>query len=57
MESLLVGESVSVGDDLQKHAYDEALCLAAAMAFLHKADEEEQRFFEDYRPRGIVPNG
>ena len=40
---------------LQKHAYDEAWCLAAAMAFLHKADEEEQRFFEDYRPQGMLP--
>jgi hypothetical protein len=28
--------------------------MCAALAFLHKADEEEQRFFEDYRPRGMI---
>ena len=39
---------------LQKQSYDEAWCLAAAMAFLRKADEEEQRFFEDYRPQGML---
>ena len=39
---------------LQKQAYDEAWCLAAAMAFMKKADEEEQRFFEDYRPQGML---
>jgi hypothetical protein len=39
---------------LQKQSYDEAWCLAAAMAFMRKADEEEQRFFEDYRPQGML---
>lgn len=39
---------------LQKQSYDEAWCLAAAMAFMKKADEEEQRFFEDYRPQGML---
>src|SRR6187402_2153390 len=39
---------------LHKQSYDEAWCLAAAMAFLRKADEEEQRFFEDYRPNGML---
>jgi golgin subfamily B member 1 len=39
---------------LQKHAYDEAWTQAAAMSFLHKADEEEGRFFEDYRPQGML---
>ena len=34
--------------------YDQAWCLAAALAFLRKADEEEQRFFEDYRPQGMI---
>ena len=34
--------------------YDRAWCMCAALAFLHKADEEEQRFFEDYRPRGMI---
>jgi tetratricopeptide (TPR) repeat protein len=36
------------------HEYDRAWCMCAALAFLHKADEEEQRFFEDYRPRGMI---
>jgi tetratricopeptide (TPR) repeat protein len=40
---------------LTKKAYDEAWCLAGALAFLRKADEEEQRFFEDYRPEGMLP--
>jgi tetratricopeptide (TPR) repeat protein len=39
---------------LDKKAYDPAWCLAAALAFLRKADEEEQRFFEDYRPQGMI---
>jgi tetratricopeptide (TPR) repeat protein len=39
---------------LHKQAYDEAWCLAAAMTFLRKADEEEKRFFEDYRPQGML---
>ena len=39
---------------LQKHAYDEAWCFAAAMAFLKKADADEQQFFEDYRAQGML---
>jgi tetratricopeptide (TPR) repeat protein len=39
---------------LHKQSYDEAWCLAAAMAFLRKADDEEKRFFEDYRPQGML---
>jgi tetratricopeptide (TPR) repeat protein len=39
---------------LRIHEYDRAWCMCAAMAFLRKADEEEQRFFEDYRPRGMI---
>jgi tetratricopeptide (TPR) repeat protein len=39
---------------LYKRSYDEAWCAAAAMAFLRKADAEEQRFYEDYRPQGIL---
>jgi tetratricopeptide (TPR) repeat protein len=39
---------------LHKHAYDEAWTQAAAMAFMRKTDEEEQRFFEDYRPQGML---
>jgi tetratricopeptide (TPR) repeat protein len=40
---------------LHKQSYDDAWCQAAAMAFLRKADDEEKRFFEDYRPQGILP--
>jgi tetratricopeptide (TPR) repeat protein len=40
---------------LHKQSYDEAWCLAAAMSFLRKAEDEEKRFFEDYRPQGILP--
>jgi tetratricopeptide (TPR) repeat protein len=40
---------------LQKQSYDEAWCLAAAMVFLKKADPEENRFFEDYKPQGMLP--
>ena len=39
---------------LNQKAYDQAWCLAAALAFLRKADEEEQRFFDDYRPQGMI---
>ncbi|MGO9714610.1 MAG: tetratricopeptide repeat protein [Polyangiaceae bacterium] len=39
---------------LKMHEYDRAWCMCAALAFLHKADEEEQRFFDDYRPRGMI---
>ncbi len=39
---------------MKMHEFDRAWCMCAALAFLHKADEEEQRFFEDYRPRGMI---
>jgi tetratricopeptide (TPR) repeat protein len=39
---------------MKTHEYDRAWCMCAALAFLHKADEEESRFFEDYRPRGMI---
>ena len=38
---------------LEKKAYDEAWCQAAALAFMRKADQEENQFFEDYRPKGM----
>ena len=38
---------------LEKKSYDEAWCLAAALAFMRKADQEETQFFEDYRPKGM----
>lgn len=39
---------------LEKKSYDPAWCVASALSFLRKADEEEQRFFEDYRPQGMI---
>ncbi|MCC6747689.1 MAG: tetratricopeptide repeat protein [Deltaproteobacteria bacterium] len=36
-----------------KH-YDKAWCLCSTLAFLKKADPEEQQFFEQYRQRGFV---
>jgi tetratricopeptide (TPR) repeat protein len=38
---------------LQMHEYDRAWCMCAALSFLRKTDDEEQRFFEDYRPKGM----
>ncbi len=38
---------------LQERSCDQAWCAAAAMAFLEKADAEERRFYEDYKPRGM----
>ena len=40
---------------LHKQTYDEAWCLAAAMAFLGQAEGEERQFFDDYRPQGMLP--
>ncbi len=39
---------------LHKQTYDEAWCLAAAMSFMKKADAETERFFNDYRPQGML---
>ena len=39
---------------LRMKEYDRAWCMCAALAFLHKTDDEEQRFFEDYRPKGML---
>ncbi len=39
---------------LKTQEYDRAWCMCAALAFLHKADEEENKYFEDYRPRGMI---
>ncbi|RLB54460.1 MAG: hypothetical protein DRI90_20225, partial [Deltaproteobacteria bacterium] len=38
---------------LTQQIYDEAWCAAAVLAFLNRANEEEQRFFEDWRPQDI----
>ena len=40
---------------LRQQSYDAAWCTAAALAFFQKADAEELQFFEDYRPRGMLP--
>jgi tetratricopeptide (TPR) repeat protein len=40
---------------LKEHHYDRAWCACSVLAFLHKADENELRFFEDSRPRGMIP--
>jgi len=43
---------------LFKRAYDEAWCVASVMGFLGEANEEEKRFYEDYRPQGmLMPRG
>ena len=34
--------------------YDKAWCLCATLAFLKKADPEEQQFYEQYKQRGFV---
>ncbi|MBK8251487.1 MAG: tetratricopeptide repeat protein [Polyangiaceae bacterium] len=39
---------------LEKKAYDPAWCLAAALSFLRKADEEERKFYDDYKPQGML---
>ncbi|MCU0680773.1 MAG: tetratricopeptide repeat protein [Polyangiaceae bacterium] len=39
----------------RQHAVDEAWCLSAALVFLRKANDEESRYYEDYRPQGVLP--
>ncbi len=39
----------------RKQAFDEAWCMCAALSFLRRADEDQQKFFDDYRPKGIPP--
>ncbi len=39
---------------MEMRAYDRAFCVGAAMVFLHKADAEEQQFFEQYRPKAFT---
>src|SRR5690606_32741631 len=40
---------------LHKQAYDDAWCVASAISFMGKPDEETERFFQDYRPQGMLP--
>ncbi|MBK9265561.1 MAG: tetratricopeptide repeat protein [Polyangiaceae bacterium] len=39
---------------VEQKAYDPAWCTAAALALLRKSEEDEQKFFEDYRPQGML---
>jgi len=39
---------------LDMQLYDRAWCVTSALAFLRKADPEEQQFFEQYRAKGFV---
>jgi tetratricopeptide (TPR) repeat protein len=36
------------------HQYDKRWCVSSTLAFLKKADAEDQQFYERYRPRGLV---
>lgn len=40
---------------LHKQAYDDAWCVASAISFMGRADAETERFFQDYRPQGMLP--
>jgi len=39
---------------VEQKAYDPAWCTASALALLRNAEEDEQKFFEDYRPQGML---
>jgi tetratricopeptide (TPR) repeat protein len=39
---------------METRQYDRAWCVTSALAFLRKADPEEQQFFEQYRPKGFA---
>lgn len=39
---------------LHKQSYDEAWCLAAAMCFMHKADADTERFYNDFKAQGML---
>jgi tetratricopeptide (TPR) repeat protein len=39
---------------LETRQYDRAWCVSSALAFLRKADPEEQQFFEQYKPKGFA---
>ena len=34
--------------------YDQVWCVASTLAYLKQADAEEQRFFEQYRGKGLA---
>jgi tetratricopeptide (TPR) repeat protein len=37
----------------KKGAYDSAWCVASALVFFRKGEEDEQRLFDDYKPQGM----
>ncbi|HKQ70368.1 MAG TPA: tetratricopeptide repeat protein [Polyangiaceae bacterium] len=39
---------------VRQEQYDPAWCMCQALAFLGKADEDELKFFEDYRAKGML---
>ena len=39
---------------LQQQSYDQAWCVASVLAFIGRANEEELRFFEDWRPQDVA---
>jgi len=39
---------------VREQQYDPAWCMCQALAFLGKADEEEHKFYEDYRAKGML---
>jgi tetratricopeptide (TPR) repeat protein len=39
---------------MEMQLYDRAWCVTSTLAFLRKTDQEEQQFFEQYRPKGFV---
>ncbi|HMI87746.1 MAG TPA: tetratricopeptide repeat protein [Polyangiaceae bacterium] len=39
---------------VRQQQYDAAWCMCQALSFLGKADEDETKFFEDYRAKGML---
>ncbi len=42
---------------LTQQTYDQAWCVTSVLAFLNRANEEEQRFYEDWKPNDIPKVG
>jgi tetratricopeptide (TPR) repeat protein len=40
--------------NLRRQTYDQAWSVAGVLAFLQRADEEEKRFYDDYKPQGLL---
>lgn len=39
---------------MSMHQYDKAWCVCSALTYLHRADEEESQFFEQYQSKGLM---